>query len=130
MLVLKKISIKKLTIYVLIIILAISGAGLMLYQNQKLTSGQPAVADDPARYDKFITGAALPGSEIMSNQLLADPLKTEATSSQPLGANKIKNNQGIDLTIFSQGKFKALEANIIIPQADSGLGKRDLFKPN
>lgn len=121
MLVLKKISTRKLTIYVLIIVLMTGGTGLMLYQNQRLTGEQPIAVDDLARYDKFMpVGTALPGIGTTTNQRIVDPL----------GANKIKNNQGIDLTIFSLEKFKALEANIIIPQADSGLGKRDLFKPN
>lgn len=131
MLVLKKISVKKLTIYTLIIVLMIGGTGFRLYQNKKLTSRKPIVVDDPTRYDKFMTaGAALPGSDGALNQSSFDPLKTEAMSQPAFGSSKIKNNQALDLTIFSLEKFKALADNVVISQADSGLGKRDLFKPN
>lgn len=131
MLVLKKISIKKLTIDVVIIVLMISGTGFLLYQNQRSTSEQLIAVDDLARYDKFMpVGAALPGSGGALNQSSFDPLRTEAMSPPAFGSSKIKNNQAIDLTIFSLEKFRALADNVVIPQADSGLGKRDLFKPN
>lgn len=104
MLALKKISIKKLAIYFSIIILMLGGIGFALYQNQRLTSRSSSAIDDPAR--------------------------AEAKPGQPSETNKVKNNQGIDLTIFSSEKFKELKENILILQENSGLGKRDPFKPN
>lgn len=128
MLVLKKLSVKKLMIYLAIIIVMLGGTGFMLYQNQKLTNRKPLVLDDPTKYDKFMeAGIAATGSGAAP---LADPLKANATSSQPLDINKVKNNKGIDATIFSSEKFQALKENTLIIQENSGLGKRDLFKPN
>jgi hypothetical protein len=131
MLALKKISIKKLAIYVSVIVLMLGGTGFMLYQNQRLTNGQASAIGDPARYNEFMAGrVVIPGGEAAPSQALIDPLKAEVKPSQPLEASKVINNQGIDLTIFSNEKFQELKENILIPQEDSGLGKRDPFKPN
>lgn len=92
-------------IYVLVMVLLLGGIGFVLYQNQNLT-GQN---DNPP------VGTAVAGDQ--------------AAPSQPLAADR-KNNQGLDLTIFSSQKFQELKENVLIYQEDSGLGKRDLFKSN
>lgn len=121
MLVLKKISTKKLVISLVIIVLMLGGIGFVLYQNQKLTGSKSVVVDGSAPYDELIAeGVVAPGSQASSSQPMADPLLTA----------KITNNDGLDLTIFSSQKFQALKENILIPQENLGLGKRDLFKPN
>lgn len=131
MLALKKISTKKLAIYVFIIVLMLAGSGFMLYQNQNLTKRKSFAIDGSTRSDKFMTAEiAVPGGQAAPNQPLADPLKTEAEPSRPPAADKIKNNQAIDLTIFSSDKFKELKENVLIPQEDSGLGKRNPFQPD
>lgn len=128
MLVLKKISIKKLTIYVSIIVLMLAGAGLMLYQNQRLTSRKPSTIADPARLDQFITiEAAGPGSATAPKTPLAAPPQASAEPGQPLTPGKI--NKGIDTIIFSSEKYKELKENVLIIQESSSLGKTNPFKP-
>lgn len=131
MLVLKKISTKKLVIYIFIILLMIGGTVFSLYQNQGSTNNKSLIFDNPAQPGDFMTaGVIVPGGQAAPGRSLVSPLKTGAESGQPLQASKIKNNKGIDLTIFFSEKFKGLEKNIIVNQENSGLGKRDLFKPN
>ncbi|MDP2709360.1 MAG: hypothetical protein Q8O93_04970 [bacterium] len=122
----KKISEKKLAIYVLTMALMISGTAFMLYQNKRLTSPRAPVIN-PAEF-----GGSTPTADIASPQaetgetasgLQAGPAKAPAIS-------KVKPGTGIDLTIFSSDKFKNLkeEQPPIKPQAE--LGKRDPFSPN
>lgn len=130
MLVRKKISAKKLAIYIFIIVLMLGGIGFVLYRNSLLPGLKPSALDNPApNGNALAAGVAVPGDQAALDQSSADPLKTGASSGQPLGASKI-NNQGIDLTIFSNEKFKALEENILIYQADPALGKINIFAPN
>lgn len=89
----------------------------MLYQSQKLTNKQLGAIDDPAQYEKFMTAGIVATS-------------SPAAPSQPLVASQIKNSQGLDLSIFSSQKFQELKENILVPQENLGLGKRDLFAPN
>jgi hypothetical protein len=122
MLVLKKKSIKKLAVYISIIVAMFGGTGFMLYQNKKLTDRKSVIIDNPARYD-----------EIMKAGVVAAEIKiapTPPSAAPPKAAVKIKNNQGFDLTVFSSEKFKELKENILIVQEKLGLGKRDIFKPN
>lgn len=122
MLVLKKISIKKLAVYVSIIIVMLGGTGFMLYQNKKLTDKKSVIIDNPARYDEIMkAGVVVAESKIAPSQPAA---------AAPKAAVKIKNNKGFDLTIFSSEKFKNLKSNVLIVQEKLGLGKRDIFKPN
>lgn len=131
MLVLKKISAKKLATYLSIILVMLGGTGFMLYQNQKLTNKQLGVIDDPARYEKFMTaGIVATPSPAAPSQSSANQPKTEPKLNQPLVASQIKNSQGLDLSIFSSQKFQELKENILVPQENLGLGKRDLFAPN
>lgn len=132
MLVRKKISAKKLAIYIFIIVLMLGGIGFILYRNSLLPGLKlrPSALDNPApNGNALAAGVFAPGDQAALDQSSADPLKTGASSGQPLGASKI-NNQGIDLTIFSNEKFKALEENILIYQADPALGKINIFVPN
>ena len=122
MLVLKKISIKKLAVYISIIVVMLGGTGFMLYQNKKLTDRKSFVIDNPARYDEIMKAGV-----VIDESKIAPALPSAAV---PKAAVKIKNNQGFDLTIFSSEKFKELKANILIVQEKLGLGKRDIFKPN
>jgi|GEM_PF-919846 len=41
-----------------------------------------------------------------------------------------KNDQEFNSALFANEKFKSLEANKMISTIDTGLGKRDIFKPN
>lgn len=91
----------------------------MLYQNKK-SANQPPVADDQARPDELIA----------PQEPLASPLKAEAEPSQPIQADKIKNNKAFNLTIFSSEKFKELKKNALINQESLILGKKNPFKPN
>lgn len=127
MLVLKKISVKKLAIYISIIILMLAGTGFMLYQNRKLVANKPGVVANPAQFNN------LPLAEISlstSTEAQNFPPKADNQPDEPLDMNKIKNNGGFDLTIFASKKFQELKENIIISQEQSVAGKRDPFKPN
>lgn len=108
MLILKKTSTKKLKIYVAIMILMFGSTGFLLYANWQ-----------------SLTTAAVPAGEITANQPSVDPLKTE----QPLGVSEIRNKK-FDTAIFSSEKFKNLKENVLTPQENSALGKRDPFSPN
>jgi len=106
----------------------------MLYQNQKLTNKKPVIAGDPAKYNELMkAGAVTPGGETAVNQPSVSSPAVEATTTaanQPSVVNKIKSSQAFDLTIFSSEKFKALTESVLIPRENSGLGKKDPFKPN
>lgn len=90
----------------------------MLYQNWQTTSPGPVPADN---YDKL--------------RLTADGTATTSGGTgteldQPPDTSRINNDSEIDLTIFGSAKFKALKENILIPQDDIIVGKKDIFKPN
>jgi len=101
MLVLKKMSTKKLMIYAAIIVLLLAATGLMLYQNKKLTSLRAAPSGG-----------------------LTQPVEVASPA-----AAKAKNNGGLDLTIFSSEKFKELRNNISVSQERPETGKRNPFQP-
>lgn len=112
MLAFKKASVKKLIIYISIMIAMAGGSVFMLYQNKKLTSPGPLAFNLPVKNSFLaVDGAAAPAD-------------------QPLGAGKVTGRDGIDLTIFSSEKFKELRKNALIIRQWAGLGKRDIFKPN
>lgn len=127
MLVLKRASTKKMAVYVSIIVLMLGGTGFMIYQNKKLTVVQPSANDIIIRPE---IEAILPSGKTELEKKAAESLKTEAESSRPIDADKIKNNRGFDLSIFLSKKFQELKKNILIIQQGSGLGKSDPFKPN
>lgn len=127
MLVLRRISVKKLAIYISIIIVMVGGSGFMLYQNKKLTSPNPVVSNPPAVNSLLMNvETVVPADQAETNQ----PATGNKTLNQPLNMEKIKSNGGLDLTIFDSEKFKALQENIIIPAEQIGVGKRNPFKPN
>ncbi|MBI2459629.1 MAG: hypothetical protein HYV53_03700 [Parcubacteria group bacterium] len=135
MLVLKKISIKKLAVYLAIIFFMLSGAGFMLYQNKKLSSGRPAGANLPPVPAVALEGNT-PGMTGVNNPPPAEPSQVLDTKvldinlpARPAPAGKNNQNRGFDLNIFSSDKFKNLQENIIIKKP-SAAGKRDPFKPN
>ncbi|MDO8667505.1 MAG: hypothetical protein Q7K35_00195 [bacterium] len=105
MLVLKKLSTKKLTIYIFIIALMLGSIGFVLYKNRGSSDSAPAAVESPA-----------PGASSL------EPANPEVS--------KVKNIKGLDLTIFSSKKYNELRENILGPQENLDLGKRDPFKPN
>lgn len=127
MLVLKKMTVKKIAIYFSIICIMLGGTGLMLYQNYKLTNNRAGVINAPAQYNALMqTGAAGPAAPPP-----AAIQPAPAAGSQPVDVNKPKNNSGgLDITIFSSEKFKALKENAIASQEDPDMGKRDPFQPD
>lgn len=119
--------VKKIAIYVFIIIIMLGGTGFMLYQNQKLVAKKPVTIDHQAQPQNTPeTKAPAPAESALENN---QPLAENKTADQPVDVNKIKNN-GIDLTIFNSDKFKELRENILIPKEQPDVGKRDPFKPN
>ncbi|MDD4900858.1 MAG: hypothetical protein PHS62_01945 [Patescibacteria group bacterium] len=118
MLVLKQMSPKKLAVCIAIIIVMLSGTGVMIYQNNK-TTGQDAA---------LVSGSQ---QDILTPQTGAGSLEAEpqAQEIQP-DTSSIGNNSEIDLTIFQSEKFKALKENVLIMQSETEKGKRDPFKPN
>ncbi|MFA6307179.1 MAG: hypothetical protein WCV70_04405 [Patescibacteria group bacterium] len=120
MLVLKKISVKKLAIYIFIIFLMASGTGFMLYQNKRLTTRRPANVNIPAALNNYAPAA---GTNEINDQAAGAP-------SQTSDLNKINQNSGLDLSIFSSDKFKNLRENMYIIREQPEVGKRNPFKPN
>jgi len=119
MLVQKKISIKKLAIYIFIIFFMISGTGFILYQNKKLTTRRSTNLNIPIVFNNSATAAPATAN----NQSAAGP-------GQALDINKINQSGGLNLNIFSSDKFKNLRKNTFIIKEQPELGKRDPFKPN
>lgn len=120
MLVLKKISIKKLAIYISIIFLMASGTGFMLYQNKKLTIRKPADINAPAVFNNYAPAA---GTGEINDQAAVEP-------DQVSDISKINQSGGLDLSIFSSDKFKNLRENIFIVKEQPEVGKKNPFKPN
>lgn len=124
MLVLKKISTKKLAIYLAVILFMLVGAGFMLYQNKKLTARPPVSANLSAalNYAPAAPAAApkndVPGIVGVNNQAAAPPNQNLDISG------------GLDLNIFSSDKFKNLRENALLIKEPVEVGKRDPFKPN
>ncbi|MBI4779517.1 hypothetical protein HY797_03655 [Candidatus Falkowbacteria bacterium] len=119
MLVQKKISTKKLTIYLAIISLMISGMGFMLYQNKKLTSRKTTNVNPP-----IVFNDSAPAKSAAANN------QTGEEKTQNFGADKAELDGGFNLNIFSSDKFKNLQANAFIIKDQPETGKRDPFKPN
>ena len=140
MLVLKKMTVKKIAIYFAVICAMLGGTGFMLYQNYKLTNNQTGIVNMPANYNAAMTGGpAGGGAPTVAAPTAAVPLADTQPASapggkvaptQPLDINKLKNNGGLDLTIFSNEKFKALKENAIAAGDQPETGKRDPFQPN
>ncbi|MDO8592895.1 MAG: hypothetical protein Q7R92_03970 [bacterium] len=127
MLVLKKMTVKKIAVYCSIMFIMLGGTGFMMYQNYKLTNNQAGAIDNPAQYNALMqTGVAGPVDVAV---LLADPQSVSAPS-QLTDVNKFQNDGGFDSTIFSSEKFKALKENAIAIQENPEAGKRDPFQPN
>jgi len=119
MLVQKKITTKKLAIYISTIFFMIMGTAFMLYQNNKLTAHKSTGVNVPIVFDNPVSGAA-----IFDNQ------EATAEPSQTLDINKISQNGGLNLNIFSSDKFKNLQANKFLVKEQSETGKRDPFSSN
>jgi hypothetical protein len=105
MLVLKKISTKKLIIYIAVIIFMILGTMFMLYQNKKLTEykinnpNASATSSDVANLPSGGSG----NIEVSNNQ------KAEEFNR---AAKKLKQNSDFNLDIFSNDKFKNLQGAV------------------
>jgi hypothetical protein len=119
MLVQKKISPKKLAIFIFIIFFMICGTGFMLYQNKQLTTRKITNINDPMVFNNAMPGAVaiVPGSDIPG-------------AGQAVDINKINRSGGLDLNIFSSDKFNNLRKNTFIVKDQTEVGKRDPFKPN
>lgn len=130
MLVRKKISTKKLAIYISIIFFMISGAGFMLFKNKKLAVSKSTDVNLPTVFNNSAPAAtpvvfkdnALGIGEV-NNQTAAGP-------GQALDINKFNQSGGFNLDIFSSDKFKNLRANVFIIKESPELGKKNPFKPN
>ena len=108
MLVLKKMSVKKLASYIIIIVIMLIATGFVLKENYKLSGGslvtpnnQVLVVDRPTEIESIILGGG-------------------TSPNQPL----------IDLNIFGSEKFKSLQEHPVVSQDQVSTGKKDPFKPN
>ncbi|OIP78612.1 MAG: hypothetical protein AUK20_03420 [Parcubacteria group bacterium CG2_30_45_37] len=120
MLALKKMASKKLAIYAAIIVLMLAGTGYLLYLNNRLAARKPLVVDGADQFKDYLPA-----------ETLATSTKIEAKKTGPSAqAKELRGGGGLDLTIFSDEKFKALMDNALIPKTAPSLGKRDPFKPN
>jgi len=120
MLALKKMASKKLAIYAAIIVLMLAGTGYLLYLNNRLAARKPLVVDGADQFKDYLPA-----------ETLATSTKIEAKKTGPSAQVKgLPAGAGLDLTIFSDEKFKALMDNALIPKTAPSLGKRDPFKPN
>ncbi|MFA5359875.1 MAG: hypothetical protein WC349_02875 [Patescibacteria group bacterium] len=123
MLVLKKISTKKLIIYIAVIIFMILGTMFMLYQNKKLTEykiNNPNTSATSSDVANILSGDS--GNIEVSNNQKADEFNK--------AAKKLKQNSDFNLDIFSNDKFKNLQESTFIIKTQSEVGKRDPFNPN
>lgn len=130
MLVLKKMSVKKLVVYSLIVAAMLGGIGFMLYQNKTLTNQNPTTVGALTQPGQIIMdGDNVTDDQAALNDSLADLSQAETGLDQVPVIDQVKNNQAIDLTIFSKQRFKDLKENFLIPQDNSALGKQDPFSP-
>ncbi|MFH0956131.1 MAG: hypothetical protein V1801_02895 [Candidatus Falkowbacteria bacterium] len=130
MLILKKISTKKLAIYITIIFFMVSGTVFMLYQNKNLTSRKSVDINIPMVFDN--SASTIPVAIFRDNVpgIVGGDNQAAAGSSQASDINKINQNSDFNLDIFSSDKFKMLKESAPIIKDQSEVGKRDLFKPN
>ena len=106
MLVLKRLSVKKLIIYISVIALTVGATGFILFKNQAVIA---------------------PGS-------LDDQLQTAENLNLPAvqlpEADKVISTGEIDFNMFKTEKFKALKKSDLLSQDETVRGKRDPFKSN
>lgn len=128
MLVRKKISAKKLAIYLAIIFFMIGGGGFMILQNKKLTSDRPVnVSLPPAAGNAAL---AVPGAPLSNAAEIAGANSQLAAIPGQTAGNNLQNVGSFNLSIFSSDKFKNLLASVFIAKEPPETGKRDPFKPN
>jgi len=120
MLILKKISTKKLIIYITVIIFMILGTILMLYQNKKLTEYK-------INNLNISTGLSDATDVSLGNLGVSNNQKVDEFNR---AAKKLKQNSDFNLDIFSNDKFKNLQESTFVIKAQSEVGKRDPFNPN
>ena len=131
MLVPKKMSTKKIAVYLAIIILMVGSTGAMLLQSQKPVGRKFLPDDKAARGDKFMPPEdAVPSGETASTMPAANQLPADKNMNQLSDASQIKNGSESDLSIFQSEKFKALKENVLIYQTQSSPGKRNPFAPD
>lgn len=128
MLVLKKISTKKLLIYISIIVFMASGTAFMLYENKKLTTYKIVNVNIPIVNDNSMP--AIEVTDTKNNALETGEVDNQTTiePSQILDKNKINQNSGFNLNIFSSDKFKNLRENVFTSKEQLEVGKRNPFK--
>lgn len=121
--VLKKISTKKLAVYIGIIFIMLSGTGLMVYINFELASPSDTpslgILPEPINETANKTGEALKTS--------SEPTVETKPIAQP---SQTKNKNEIDLSVLASEKFLNLKDNSLISTTTPEKGKRDPFKPN
>ena len=66
----------------------------------------------------------------LNNRLAAKKPLVVDSADQPAQVQGLPAGHGLDLTIFSDEKFKALTDDALIPKTAPSLGKQDPFKPN
>lgn len=128
MLVRKKISTKKLAIYIAVVSFMIGGAGFMILQNRKLTSSRPVNVNLPPTANN--AALAVPGPPLNNALEIADVHNQTAAMPGSALSNNRQNVGSFNLNIFSSDKFKNLLASIFIAKEPAEAGKRDPFKPN
>lgn len=129
MLVRKKMSAKKLAIYLAVIFFMIGGGGLMILQGRKLTSVQPVITNLPPINSAGTAPAAAPLSNFPVSPEITGANNQTAALAAPT-ANNSRSVGSLNLSIFSSDKFKNLLANILIAREAAEAGKTDPFKPN
>jgi hypothetical protein len=108
----KKISSKKIAVYLLSVAVIITSVGAVIYQNRSLPSPeQPLANSNPPDTNDT-------------------PVDSQPPVNQPTNTNQIKNGNVIDSSIFNSEKFKELKENGISAPADSEAGKKNPFSPN
>lgn len=131
MLVLKKMSVKKVAVYLAIIIVMAGSTGMVLLKNRKFASQEPWLGGKTEKNNEFI-----PAEDDLSADLAAENPSPVAgptagqKPNQPAGLSQMKASGETDLSIFKSEKFKALKENTLIYFEPSDPGKRDPFKPN
>jgi hypothetical protein len=106
MLVQKRMSTKKLAVYLSILLLTLGAIGLVLYLNRNIAVSEPANENSGAVDLLQESETAITGNGAAANQPMFDP------------------------AIIDSEKFKALEESVVIPPKQTVTGKRDPFKPN
>ncbi len=100
----------------------------MLYENKKLTTYKIVNVNIPIVNDNSMP--AIEVTDTKNNALETGEVDNQTTiePSQILDKNKINQNSGFNLNIFSSDKFKNLRENVFTSKEQLEVGKRNPFK--